>query len=299
MLVDTTPSLSGYATNQDIAINHINGSYYIFNSDLLWVADANIGVLTKQPRTIIFQSNGLSQISTLGTITGTSILGSTTRIGVVPDPLNGTKNCWYLRADSSDADTAGVGNKRSELLASSDSEIGSMKMNTAYVIGCCQRVADWTSTTDQQATWQIHDNAASSLSPWVALLYEGNTRKIYIRYSLNASPTQGNTTAELVWSQTGWTPNIWDKWVIKVVESQTNGLAQVWLNGTLLFTYNGPLGYQEPNNRGSYWKQGIYHWTDAGNTWDASLSMRETWQKGAYISNQVSAEEMISFLDTL
>jgi hypothetical protein len=292
-------SLEGIPPADDIAINYITDTYHVFGSELLWAADTEIGINKKQPRIVAIQSNGSSTNTALGSVTGTLIGGSTTRAGVTTDPDDGTKTCWYLRADSSDTDTAGVGNKRSELLPSGDSEAGAMLMEKTYIIGLAQRIADWRTTTDEQVTWQIHDNTGYAVSPWLALLYNGNTRTIEIRYSTSATPSQGNTTNQTIWSDSNWSPNVWEQWVIETKESQTQGVAKVWLNGILIATYQGPLGYQEPSNRGSYWKQGVYHWTDAGNTWDSSLSMRETWQKGAYIAANIQASDMISNLNTI
>lgn len=292
-------SLAGVDPAGDIAISNIAGTYYVFGTPLIWAADADIGVSRRQPRVVSVQSNGTTSTTASGSITGALVGGSTMRVGVVSDPADGAKSCWFLRADSADADTAGAGNKRSELLPSSDSEAASLYMDRTYVIGLLQRVADWRSTTDDQATWQLHDNTGAALSPWLTLMYSGETRSIIARYSLNASPSQANTVVVTLWSDVAWAPNTWDQWVIEAVESQTDGAARVWLNGVAVADYSGPLGYQEPAGRGSYWKQGVYHWTDAGNSWDASLSMRETWQKGAYIATGVTPAEMMTALDSI
>jgi hypothetical protein len=287
-----TAALDGVAPNEDIAILNVSDTYYVFQTDILWAAEAEIGVSRSQPRTVSVQSNGVSSSTLSGAITATTIGGSNIRAGVVADPDDATKQCWYLRADSSDSDTSGSGAKRSEILPSTDCEAQNMFMDRRYVIGLCERVADWTVTTDVQVTWQLHD--PGSLPPWLAHYVEGNTERIDMRYKLT-----GDTVLVNLWSKIDWTPNTWRRWVIDVVESQTSGVVRVFADGVQIINYSGPVGYAEPNGRGSYWKNGVYHWTDSGNTWDSSLSMREVWQKGAYISKTMAAGEMEQMLRDL
>ncbi len=291
-----TSSLAGLDPSGDSGISSVNGTYTVFG-DVLWSADHALGLGVAQQRSVRLSGNGtstlLSQNTTIG-ITGSSVNGSTARVTVATDPEDAAKACWLCRVDSSDADTDGTGAKRCEV---SMTGFTFLERET-YVIGFVQRLADWTATTDEQLTWQTPAADALGVSPWAAHYVQGDTRRVDVRFNLNETPSNGTSTITTVWSESDWAPNQWDRFVIVVRESLTAGRLDVWKNGVLVGAYAGPVGYVQ-STPGSYWKQGVYHWTNAGNTWDASVPMRDTWTKGAFISTGVTPEDMDEFLKTL
>ncbi|HXI35974.1 MAG TPA: heparin lyase I family protein, partial [Burkholderiales bacterium] len=63
-----------------------------------------------------------------------------------------------------------------------------------------------------------------------------------------------------------WSPNIampfgrWVDFVVKVREDINNGIAQVWMDGTQIANYAGPVGYLLPGTS-DYVKFGYYNWS--------------------------------------
>jgi len=282
-------SVSGLPVSDDICITHKEGTYYVYGPDMLWAAEAGIGARLGQPRQIGAQSIGNNSILlSAGEVTGSSQDGSTLRIGVVADPDDAAKPCWLMRVHSNDADTAGTGAKRSEIAPRLDSEARGMLMGQRYVIGLAQRLPTWAGTTDEQLTFQFKGDDSIGASPWLAHYVLGSNRRLRLLYSLN--PDQSGLVSQDLFAGSV-SPNTWERWVIEVIESQTAGLVRAWLNGQMVVDYAGPVGYQEPNGRGAYWKQGVYHWT-VGNAWDDAIPVREVWQKGAYVSKVMSVAAM-------
>lgn len=291
-------SLDGFAPSGDVGISCIGSTYHI-TENVIWAADHDVGLGPAQVRPVRLSANGTSsQLSTANTtgISGASVDGSTVRISNIADPDDAAKRCWVTRVDSTDADTDGTGAKRCEISIQSPLVF---RQGTRYVIGFCQRIADWTSTTDEQLTWQIPPDDSLGVSPWFAHYVAGNARRIDVRFNRSETPSNGTSTITTIWSETDWAPLTWERWVLEITESQSNGYVKAWRNGVVVGEYSGTTGYVQPVGGGSYWKQGVYHWTNAGNTWDASLSMRNVWTKGAFVSDSVTPEDMDALLQTL
>lgn len=279
--------LNNVPVNDDYGIIHNNGNYLIYRNGCVWAADQKMGMPHKNIKSVAIQANGVTTVaSSVTSVDGASVNGSITRFGVVDSPFGESGKCWVFRTHSSDADTAGTGAKRTEILPGSDSEAYSFNMGVSYTVQLKQCVSDWRSSNDQQIVWQLHgkDTLPNNKSPWLSLGYQGARRYIYLIYDTGS----GNTGITL-WEQFDYSPNTWEEWSISFRESQTDGFVKIYLNSQLIVNYNGPVGYQEPSGTGSYWKQGYYHWTTSStppNTWDSSVPLREVWCKGAYIFKQ-------------
>lgn len=69
------------------------------------------------------------------------------------------------------------------------------------------------------------------------------------------------------------TTNVWTDWVWHIKWGYDNsGLVEVWQNGKLVFSYNGPVGFNDENY--PYFKIGIYKWAWNPGSTKSKLSQR-------------------------
>jgi hypothetical protein len=267
-----------------------NGTDFRFLTldDFVTVADPMFGFDYDKPLSskMTYEANGVqSLLNTIpvGGYTAALVNGSTARFVQVADPDNAAKQCWWLRLSSADADTAGTGAKRTEFATSATNYPGRKGQRILY--GMNVRLPSWSTTTDMQAIQQIHGSQdIASGPPWFAHYIQGSTETIVLRYSAATVPTVGNTTLITVWTNTV-PANTWRRIVVDTAHAYDGGgYCKVWVNDVLVVDYVGALGYVEPLFP-SYPKAGIYHWTDSGNLWDATMPVREAHFKGPYFCN--------------
>lgn len=81
-----------------------------------------------------------------------------------------------------------------------------------------------------------------------------------------------------------------------ICKSIRTALSQRWRNGSLVIDYIGALGYSDGSI--NYLKAGYYHWTNAGNNWDATLPERTLYYKGPWVIDPArsSPGEAIDFI---
>lgn len=272
-------------------------NYYKHSPDLIGLALPNYGFIDQVGFPEMESTGTAVSLGTTGGITYSLVDGSTTRIGTTTDPMDASKSCWIFRCNSGDLDQGGSGNKRSEIYFYRG---GRIKSKQNYLVGISTYLPPaLATTTDEQLFWQVHsDGWVANASPWLAFYVRNGTARVDVRHGVDAS-TSPLTQVTTIFSQPVKTA-VWQHWVMLFrysYEDYTTNFVQLYLNGTMVGNYTGKLGYYE-NGGASFWKSGIYHWTNAGNTWDASLPTRECWQKGPVIlkDGAVSPAEMYDFL---
>lgn len=100
----------------------------------------------------------------------------------------------------------------------------------------------------------IPNSAAVKRSPCFALSTQNGHWLISIRSSSELS-----RTATATYDLGAYNNSVWTNWVFHIRFSWANdGLIEVWKNGVLLKTINGPNEYEDIS--GNYFKLGIYKW---------------------------------------
>jgi len=86
-----------------------------------------------------------------------------------------------------------------------------------------------------------------------------------VQYNTSSDPTPSSTTSLKYpdWSQPG-VPIPFGRWVDFVFKFRhsmsPSGLLQVWMDGSQIMNYSGPLGYYTPGYN-DYFKFGYYNWS--------------------------------------
>lgn len=275
----------------------VGANYIAFDSRVKACADARIGYAL-QPGTNAIQCYGsATALASAADVTGTLVDGSTSRFARVADPDDAAAWCWRFRVHPDDPDTAA--SKRCEFVYTA---AGAFSEKNGRVFGCCIRMQDWTALDDDQLVFQVHGPDAGAIgNPWLSFLVTAGVFRITLRYDTNESPDPGTQTILDLYTQANWTPLQWYRFSVFVREDwRGNGAVRVLRDGVELVNYEGPVGYNNQAIGASYLKNGYYHWVDSGNDWDTSVSTREVWQKGAYITSEdVSLTEMDDFLAEL
>ena len=241
---------------------HFIDNVFVASDAVLAQADPVVG-LTEQIGNMQIQTNGV--VSTLQTPS----VG--TRVTVVQDPEDASKKCWLMKCASTDADTAGTGAKRTEFSSYPDTYQGIQDGKEFLACFATRTGESWAALTDEQLISQIH---AGSGSPIFA---------IYVNASgLRASIRRGAVgSAEIpLYTDATFTHGQWSRWVL-YGRTGIDGFLQVWRNGAPVVDYTGALGYSDGSI--NYLKAGYYHWTNAGNTWDASMPERTLYYKGPWL----------------
>lgn len=290
---------AGYFGRGLRSVSIVDDMYYGWPSKLLQCADARLGWVQQNPSPGIqaYGSIGTVGTSVTADVTGTSVDGSTMRFGAVADPDDAGKVCWHIRVHPDDPLTAS--SKRGEF-AHTSSRVRHWNERT---VGLCVRLQDWTELTDQQLFWQWHtDDALSAApSPWLAGYVLDGEMVVQMRYDTRETPVS-QTIVEL-YRDAAWTPLSWERWVIRSRAGYNGtGFVQILRDGQLIVDYSGAVGSNEQGvgTETSYFKNGYYHWINAGNDWDTSVNTREVWHKGAYIADgRVSVSEMDDFLASI
>ncbi|MDN3920850.1 heparin lyase I family protein [Roseateles violae] len=195
--------------------------------------------------------------------------GSTLRFGRVTDPLNTSRQVFMLRVGMDDVLTAG--GKRCEAIAPPATPTSlPVKENFWYAISI--RVAEGGMAADDQLLSQWH---ATGFNPFMGLYLRDGKLRIETRYNSSASAQKTSSTIVKPWQDTS---PITTKWMTFVFQATISPFTadgpelKVWRDGTLLFSKQGPLGYNTTEL--PYAKAGYYHWLEDGNNWDTRYPVR-------------------------
>lgn len=226
-------------------------------------------------------------------------LGTFTAFSIAPPQQAEEKPSFQWDVRKTDPDTSGQGAKRCEFslgwrIMSYPGKVQvdrmGLKANETYWWAVAVKAEDWSSTVrnnenDWQILWQWHDFGGPGLPPYLALHAKGNRWFMQLAYDTNATPS--NSTLKKLWPwQAEMRPGTWNRFIVKARKDLTtreNSFVQVWLNGTLIVDYHGPLGYNLPD--ADYPKVGLYKWfsvspTTTPNVWHDSQPARRMWSKG-------------------
>ena len=149
-------------------------------------------------------------------------------------------------------DDLAAGGKRAEVLRPYDQPHD--EMNTDYWYGFSVLIPrDWVVESWPEIIAQWHDSSLLGLSPPLSLRIESDT------FILNSRRDGGGVNGDDFWVG----PVILAKWVDWVFHvkwsSGPDGMIEVWQNGQLLVSRNGPSIYSG-NPIGPYFKMGLYKW---------------------------------------
>lgn len=118
------------------------------------------------------------------------------------------------------------------------------------------KVADGFAVPSEENSWfiigQWHGSANDNRSPYIAAQMQGNDLVFLRRFLSN-----GKQTAREMYRMNNVPRNEWLNIVIEHKVSETDGLLNIWLNGSQVVKFEGPLGYWDHQDAG-YWKFGIY-----------------------------------------
>jgi hypothetical protein len=165
----------------------------------------------------------------------------------------------------------GVGDPVTQGSHRSELEFGNKKLQygQTYWFAFREYIYDWgtlPSGDEQLFGFQFHNgNTDAGFSPSVALTAYGakgggRSFQVFVSYSTSTTPNLSNYQA---W----WSPNIaipFGRWIDFVVKVKADiggaGVAQVWMDGTQIANYAGPVGYYTPGIA-DYAKFGYYNWS--------------------------------------
>lgn len=150
------------------------------------------------------------------------------------------------------------GSKRLELARSPYSTPGgehwygmSINLPTSYI-------AD----PNEEVLFQLHataDDGEGHTSPPVALQTKDGRWRMQILWDSRAINTSQNWSNVKIIDLGAYEKGAWTDWVFHIKSSyQTDGLIEIWKNGKLVATYNGPNNYND--KVGNFLKMGIYKW---------------------------------------
>ena len=185
--------------------------------------------------------------------------GETLRLGKTVDPVNSLQKALAFQVATSDPLTSG--GKRSEL-----SMAKNIEMDKWYWIAVSAFVHDWgTLSTSDDALFalQLHagggDGNLGGPAFGIYTTQNGRTFRVQAKYSTSATPSDGNSTS-LKFAEYPMPFGRWADFVVKFKENTSgNGFLQVWMDGQLIASHQGSLGYNTGVN--DYAKFGYYNWS--------------------------------------
>ncbi|HZN28583.1 MAG TPA: heparin lyase I family protein, partial [Xanthobacteraceae bacterium] len=190
--------------------------------------------------------------------------GETLRLGKVNDPAGSGAKVFSFQVHPSDPVTSG--SKRAEFAFASNIE-----MDKVYWVAVSTFIPDWgtlNSGDDALFGTQMHSGDNSrSLSPSFGLYTSpgGRNFKVVARWSTSSDPQQGNST-KATYAERPIPFGRWADFVLKFKHNTSgNGFLQVWMNGELIATHNGNLGFNTPGFK-DYAKFGYYNWSSGMNS---------------------------------
>jgi len=212
------------------------------------------------------------------------------RAAIVPDPDDDSKLAFQLSAMPGDPDTSTVGGKRCEMAlgwqphnypGQAPVRGAALPRNQDFWWTIKFRLGDWRATSDRQVIFQWLTPGADANGPMLAADVWGSNIRLEIHHDFGTSPSPATTTKLIPWSMHGWQPNHWYSVAIHArIDAVTpaDGRVAMWLDGTQVLDYHGPIGYTAPAG-GDYAKFGLYHWT-INNPWDMAVPKRIAWYRG-------------------
>ncbi|HEU5178754.1 MAG TPA: heparin lyase I family protein, partial [Burkholderiales bacterium] len=190
--------------------------------------------------------------------------GETLRLGKVNDPSGSGAQVFSFQVHPSDPVTSG--SKRAEFAFASNIE-----PNKVYWVAVSTFIPDWgTLNTGDDSLFgtQMHSGDNSrSLSPSFGLYTSpgGRNFKVVARWSTSSDPQQGNSV-KATYAERPIPFGRWADFVLKFKHNTSgNGFLQVWMDGELIATHNGNLGFNTPGFK-DYAKFGYYNWSSGLNS---------------------------------
>lgn len=111
-------------------------------------------------------------------------------------------------------------------------------------------VMQWHATRDKYL-------GESSRSPVLAFRYRSGILSITVRHSSKQIQNSNDGIHKVIYEQHNYTKGVWNDFIINSKWSyEDDGFVNVWLNGTKIVNYKGPVGYNDAV--GPYFNFGIY-----------------------------------------
>lgn len=217
-------------------------------------------------------------------VMGQNVLASTVGAGIFGPGPNGTSelkhgivteggagtaddSAFLFRVWKNDPNTSGASAQRSERYFSLPEQ--QVLQNTDLWFAVRLKASQWDSDT-RRVIWQWHEaSPVSGLSPHLSAMVNGNRLRIIVLHNSNAVLTSASTTQVVIHTDEAWQADTWYDFVVKArvdPEAAGSGYVKVWVNGTLVADYVGPIGYKY-DSPADYAKVGIYHWNSETNQW--------------------------------
>ena len=185
--------------------------------------------------------------------------GETLRMGKVNDPSGSGSKVFHFQVHPSDPTTSG--SKRAEF-----SFAHNIEMDKVYWVAVSTFIQDWGTLPSGDASLfgtQMHSGDNSrSLSPSFGLYTSAGGRnfRVVARWSTSSDPQQGNSV-KATYAERPIPFGRWADFVLKFRHNTSgNGFLQVWMDGELIATHNGNLGFNTPGFL-DYAKFGYYNWS--------------------------------------
>jgi len=185
--------------------------------------------------------------------------GETLRMGKVNDPSGSGSKVFHFQVHPSDPTTSG--SKRAEF-----SFAHNIETDKVYWVAVSTFIQDWGTLPSGDASLfgtQMHSGDNSrSLSPSFGLYTSAGGRnfRVVARWSTSSDPQQGNSV-KATYAERPIPFGRWADFVLKFRHNTSgNGFLQVWMDGELIATHNGNLGFNTPGFL-DYAKFGYYNWS--------------------------------------
>jgi len=123
-------------------------------------------------------------------------------------------------------------------------------------------------------------------SPPFALMTQNGRWSLSVRWSA-ARLTSDETTGGKIYDLGRYRNSVWTNWVFHIRSAwDSTGLIEVWQNGVLVLTINGPNAYND--NTGNYFKMGVYKWVwmPGKDTGTSTTTSREVYYDDVRIGDQ-------------
>ncbi|HWK03610.1 MAG TPA: polysaccharide lyase [Puia sp.] len=147
-------------------------------------------------------------------------------------------------------------------------------------------LAQWHDTPD-------YDKGETVRSPPISLLTNRKQWHLNIIWATNPVNTNATRSGDASINLGACTPGQWTDWVFHLKFSyQSDGLIQIWKNGAMIATRNGPNYYND--EKGPFFKTGIYKWVWTPD-WAGELSVLT--KRVIYIDNVKMGNQLAKFSD--
>lgn len=127
----------------------------------------------------------------------------------------------------------------------------SINLHTSYVADPCEEIV-----------FQLHataDDREGNTSPPIALQTKAGKWRMQILWDSRPDNTKQNWKNVKIIDLGHYQTGVWTDWVFHIKPSyKTDGLVEIWKNGSLMIRYKGPNNYND--KKGNFVKLGIYKW---------------------------------------